>query len=137
MNQHCAKMVPLYLQLEGRYRDLLEICESLSNLDGQVLTYEMVEHLSIDFRHLDIDNGATSDLVTPYFLPRSSFPSCRDMGGDLKDWMFEVGQDRASYGEKSNPRILQRFFPAALKLTHDAYACGMSRDLERLISYSK
>lgn len=130
-------MVPLYLQLESRYHDLEEIRESLCNLDGEVLTYEMVEHLSINFHHLDIDTGATSDLVTPYFLPRSSFPSCRDMSGDLKDCMFDAGQDRASYGERLNPPILPRFFPAALHLTHDNYACGMSRDLDHLISNSK
>lgn len=130
-------MVPLYIQLESRYRDLEEIRESLWNLDGEVLTCEMVEHLSINFHHLDIDTGATSDLVTPYFLPRSSFPSCRDMSGDLKDWMLDAGQDRASYGERWNPPILPRFFPAALQLTHDSYACGMSRDLDDLICQSK
>ncbi|OQE11630.1 hypothetical protein PENVUL_c002G06247 [Penicillium vulpinum] len=127
-------MVPLYLQLESRYRDLEEIRESLWNLDGEVLTYEMVEHLSIDFHHVDIDTGATSDSVTPYFLPRSSFPSCRDMSGDLMDWMFDAGQDRATYGKALNPPIIPRFFPAALQLTHENYACEMSEDLYDLIS---
>lgn len=132
------KMVPLYLQLESRYRDLEEIRESLSNLDGEVLTYEMVEHLRINFHHLDIDTGTTSDLVTPYFLPRSSFPSCRGMSRDLgMDWIFDAGQDRASYGQRLNPPVLSRFFLAALQLTHDNYSCGMSRDLDVLIRNSK
>lgn len=97
----------------------------------------MVENLSINFHHLDIDTGVISDLVTPCFLPRSSFPSCRDMSGDLMDWMFDAGQDRARYGGSWNPPILSRFFPAALQLTHDAYACGMSGDLHDLILDSK
>lgn len=125
-------MIPLCLQLEDRCRDLEDIRESLWNLEGKVLTYQMIEGLSIDFHHLDINTGATSDLVTPYFLPRASFPGCREMSGDLEDEMLAAGQE-ASYGEEWNPPILRRFFPAALQLTHDNYACGMRRDLEKRI----
>lgn len=61
-------MIPLYLQLENGYRVLEEICESLWNLEGEVSTDEIIEGLRIDFYHLDTDTGATSDLVTPYFM---------------------------------------------------------------------
>lgn len=117
-------MIPLYLQLENRYRDLEDIREFLWNLEGEVLTDQMIEHLSIDFHHLDIDTGATSDLVTPYFLPRASFPTCRDMTGDLDDEML-AEEDR------------HHLFPAALLLTHDNYACEMRGDLERRFRLSE
>lgn len=111
-----CKMIPLYLQLENRYRDLKVIRAFLWNLEGEVLTDQMIERLSIDFHHLDIDTGATSDLVTPYFLPRASFPSCRDMTGDLVDEMLT--EEVSDYP-----------FPSSLTLTHDNYACEMREGL--------
>lgn len=71
--------MPLYLQLESRYLDLEEIRETLSNLDCEVLSYEIVEHPRINFHHLDIETGTTSDLVTPCFLPRSCKPALSEM----------------------------------------------------------
>lgn len=129
-------MIPVHLQLENRYRVLEEIRKSLWDFEGEVLTDQMIERLSIDFHHLDITTGATSDLVTPYFLPRLSFPSCREMNGDLEDRIFAVGQDRTS-DEATSMTILTRLFPEVLMLTHDDYACEMRSDLERRVLYSE
>lgn len=131
-------MIPLYLQLENRYRVLEEIRQSLWNLEGEVLTDQMIERLSIDFHHLDINTGATSDLVTPYFLPRTSFPSCREMSGDLKDELLAQGQDKDSdVEEEGSMNFLTIFFPACLELTYRYYACGLREDLDRRIRNSE
>ena len=84
-------MIPLSIQLEDRCRELVEIRRSLDNLEGESLTHQIIERLNIDFHHLDINTGATSDLVTPYFLPRASFPSGREMSGTLEDLMLKEG----------------------------------------------
>lgn len=122
-------MIPLYLQLENRYHDLERIREFLWNLEGEVLSNQMIRQLPIDFHHLDIDTGATSDLVTPYFLPRASFPSCREMTGDMKDWMLAAGQD----GHRDGFSRTTWLFPSNLWLALLCYACEMNEDLERRI----
>lgn len=120
-------MIPLYFQLENRYHDLEQIRESLWNLEGEVLTDQMIGQLPIDFHHLDIDTGATSDPVTPYFLPRASFPSCREMTGEMKDTMLGAGQDGHRKGFHRNTWL----FPANLYLALRCYACEMNKDLDR------
>ncbi|PLB51022.1 hypothetical protein P170DRAFT_509069 [Aspergillus steynii IBT 23096] len=121
-------MLPLHLRLENRYQDLAEIRESLWNLNGEDLTDDMAKLLRINFHHLDIDTGATSESVTPYFLPRKSFPSCRDTSGDLKDVLLDEGQ---------NPENGKLDIPTCLTLTLHNYACGMNSERETHISYTK
>lgn len=128
-------MIPLYLQLENRYSALEEIRESLWNLEGEVLTDRMLERLSTDFYDLDIDTGATSDLLTPYFLPQTSFPSCREMSGDLKDRMLDEGQNRD--GHDHGLPIIKRLFPTAFIITFNNYAAEMREDLKKRISNSE
>ncbi|KAI9037076.1 uncharacterized protein KD926_000862 [Aspergillus affinis] len=97
-------MMPLHLRLEERYHALDRIHESLWNLHGEVLTYERAEQISIDLHRLDINTGATSDSVTPYFLPRTSFPSCRGMSG-LEDLRLV-----RLFGRYGHCRLLYAYF---------------------------
>ncbi|KAJ5672379.1 hypothetical protein N7507_001506 [Penicillium longicatenatum] len=122
-------MKPLNVQLKDRYSRLKEIRESLWNLKIEAFPSEMIERLGIDFCRLDINTGATSPLVTPYFLPRISFPSCRDMKSDgLKDPMIEEGRDRDP-AIKFNPSVTHRFFTACLCLAEINYGAELKSDL--------
>jgi hypothetical protein len=119
-------MKPLHLQLEDRYSRLKEIRESLWNLESEALPSEMIERVGIDFYPLDVNTGATSDLVTPYFLPRLSYPSCRDLraDGELKDQIISEGQDR-----RPCPDYRDKFTLSHLRLTHLYYAFEQKKDL--------
>ncbi|KAJ6114744.1 hypothetical protein N7486_000522 [Penicillium sp. IBT 16267x] len=123
-------MKPLYVQLKDRYARLKEIRESLWSLEIETLPSEMIEQLDIDFCPLDINTGATSDSVTPYFLPRVSFPSCRDLRseGRLKDQMIDEGQDRDPRAAFESS-VLNRFFPTCLELSQKYYAANLDWDL--------
>ena len=124
-------MRPLYAQLEDRYRQLKQLSESLLSLDGEIIPDEMRESLKIDFHHLDIHTGATSTSVTPYFLPRVSFPSCRDIKGDLEDEIIKLGQERSttkSEWMRCHP-LVEYFFPHGLKIMENTYAALMSNDV--------
>ncbi|KAJ5536411.1 hypothetical protein N7513_009597 [Penicillium frequentans] len=90
-------MLPLYIQLNDRYGRLKDIRESLWNLGVEAFPPEMIERLSIDFCSLDVNTGTATDLDTLYFLPRLSFPNCRDFKSDgLEDPMISEGRNRDS-----------------------------------------
>lgn len=133
----CSKMKTLHLQLEDRYSRLKEIRETLWNLESEALPSEMIERLGIDFYPLDVNTGATSDSVTPYFLPRVSFPSCRDLRADgelkdptkLKDAIIRQGRNRGPYADFEKSCILHRFFPSCLVLAQTYYAVEQKGDL--------
>lgn len=130
-------MRPLYAQLEDRYRQLKQLSESFLCLDGEVIPDEMRESLNIDFHHLDIHTGATSTSVTPYFLPRVSFPSCRDMKGDLKDEVINLAQERSRTKSQwmRSYTLIEYIFPDGLEMTADNYAAHMSKDVESRYRY--
>lgn len=123
-------LIPVFAPRNTRSRQQAILLKSEQQGEGEVFTHSMMEQLSIDFHSIDIATGATSHLVTPYFLPRPSFPSCRGMTGDLEDEMLAAGQAREE-------PMSYRFFPAALQLTHDYYASGMSQALHDDILTSK
>ncbi|KAH8426580.1 uncharacterized protein LDX57_004317 [Aspergillus melleus] len=123
-------MIPLHLRIEERYLALNKILGSLLNLRGEVITDEKAEQLSIDIHYLDIDTGATSDSVTPYFLPRTSFPSCRDMSGDLHYMLLPQGQNpsRDHRWRIEQPKRALILFPQCLMQAYFDYASEMDYD---------
>lgn len=122
-------MKPLCVELKDRCGRLKEIRESLWNLEIEAFPLDIVERLSIDFCHLDIDTGATSDSITPYYLPRPSFPSCRDLEPDgLRDPIIDEGRNRDP-DIKYDSSAHNRFFPTCLGLVEKFYGAKLQRDL--------
>lgn len=122
-------MLPLYIQLNDRYGRLKDIRESLWNLGVEAFPPEMIERLSIDFCSLDVNTGTATDLDTLYFLPRLSFPNCRDFKSDgLEDPMISEGRNRDS-GMEYDSSFINVWFPTCVRLTERFYATELKRNL--------
>lgn len=98
------EMIPLDVQLKPRHKRLKQIYASCKALCNQTLTHQLLESVGIDVSSIDVDTGATCRSVIPCFLPRLSFPSCRDitpLGNEAIDEITDYGQSRRNCDERN------------------------------------
>lgn len=125
------EMIPLDVQLKLRHERLKQIYATCNALCNQSLTHQLLESVGIDISSMDVDPGATCRSVNPYFLPRLSFSSCRDitsLGNEAIDEIMDYGQSRRNRDER-NLELLGRFFPRYLQLTYWNYSLEGKNDL--------